>query len=65
MEFWRTHKLFPAWREFAHLCFLLQPSSACVERAFSILKYIYGDQQTTALHDLVETTLMLRYNRDH
>ena len=65
VSFWCTRRLLPAWKEFAHLCFLVQPSSACVERAFSILKYIYGEQQTTAKQDLIETTLMLRYNRDH
>lgn len=62
-EFWSTHKLLPAWTEFAHLVFLLQPTSACVERSFSILKYIMGDQQTRSLRDKIEASLMLRYNR--
>ena len=38
VEFWSERKSLPAWREFAHLCYLLQPTSASVERAFSILK---------------------------
>jgi hypothetical protein len=63
INFWKRHALLPAWREYAFLCYLLQPSSACVERAFSMLKYIYGEQQAAALVDLLETTLMLRYNR--
>ena len=62
-DFWTKHKLLPAWTEFAHLCMLLDPSSACVERAFSILKYLYGDQQSMALQDKIETALMLRCNR--
>ena len=53
-----------AWREFAHLCYLLQPTSASVERAFSMLKYIYTDQQSFSMVDLIKTTLMLRYNKD-
>ena len=42
--FWTEHKRLSAWTEFAP-CMLIDPSSACVERAFSILKYIFGDQQ--------------------
>ena len=62
-EFWSTHKLLPASTEFAHLVFLLQLTSACVERSFSILKYIMGDQQTRSLKDKIEASLMLLYNR--
>lgn len=61
--FWSSHKLLPGWTEFAHVVFLLQPSSACVERAFSILKYIMTDQQTRSLRDKIEASLMLRFNR--
>ena len=67
-DFWAARrKNLDKWTQFAWTCMLLQPSSACVERAFSILKYILTDQQFQSLHDLVETTLMLRYNRkkDH
>ena len=39
------------------------PTSACVERAFSILKYIMGDQQVSSLIDKIDASLMLRYNR--
>ena len=62
-EFWSRHRLLPAWTEFAHIVFLLQPTSACVERAFSVLKYIMGDQQVASLQDKIEASLMLRYNR--
>ena len=62
-NFWSTHKLLPAWMEFAHLVFLLQPTSACVELSFSMLKYIMGDQQTRSLRDKIKASLMLRYNR--
>jgi hypothetical protein len=63
-QFWVTHKSLTAWRKFAHICFLLQPSSACVERVFSVLKYVYTtDQQSTMLIDMLETIVMLRHNR--
>lgn len=63
LTFWASHRLLPAWTDYAHLVFLLQPTSACVERAFSIIKYIMGDQQVKSLRDKIEGSLMLRYNR--
>lgn len=62
-SFWASKKLLPGWREFAHLVFLLTPTSACVERAFSMLKLIMSDNQTCSLSDKIEASLMLRYNR--
>ena len=62
-DFWASHPNLKAWTEFSHKCILLQPSSACVERAFSILKYIFDDQSTQSLQDYIGTSLMLRYNR--
>ena len=63
-KFWTVpRKNMEAWQEFAWTCMLLQPSSACVERAFSILKYILTDQQFHSLQDKIETSLMLRFNR--
>ena len=65
LAFWEMHKkALPKWRAFAHLCYLLQPSSACVERAFSILKAIYTKHQTRTLVDLISVSLMLRYNHN-
>ena len=61
--FWQSHKRLPAWTEYAHAVFLMQPTSACVERAFSKLKYIMGDQQIRSLSDKIEASLMLRFNR--
>lgn len=61
-DFWAIkRKNLKGWTAFAHMCMLLQPSSACVERAFSLLKYILSRSNT--LHDLIEITLMLQYNR--
>ena len=63
IEFWSERNSLPACREFANLCYLLQPTSASVERAFSMLKYIYTDQQSVSMVDLIKTTLKLRYNK--
>jgi hypothetical protein len=41
---------------------LLQPSSACVERVFSMLSSTFSDSQTALLFDAREASLMLRYN---
>ena len=63
-DFWaQPRKNLKAWTEFAWTCMLLQPSSACVERAFSMLKYILTYLQFCALQDKIETSLMLRFNR--
>ena len=63
--FWMDARKVPrALRKIAHLCFLLQPSSAAVERAFSFLKYIYDEQSSTNKQDLIGTTLKLRYNTE-
>lgn len=62
-EFWRKNKSLAASREFFALCLPLQPSSACVERAFSLLKYIFDDLQGRNLRDKIELALKLRYNR--
>ena len=64
IDFWWGRKSLPAWGEFAHLCYLLQPTSASIERAISMLKHIYTEQQSVSIVNLVKTILMLRYNKD-
>ena len=39
------------------------PNSAAAERVFSLLKAMFGDQQLGALADIIQTALMLRYNK--
>jgi hypothetical protein len=63
VNFWDLSKLhLPFWYKFATRCFLLQPSSACVERAFSMLKNIYNKSSVKMYESTAETTLMLQYN---
>jgi hypothetical protein len=62
-EWWANHKAdLPAWAELAYLVFLISPTSAAVERCFSILRRTFEDDQKTALEDYVETSVMLQYN---
>jgi hypothetical protein len=42
---------------------VLVPSSAAVERIFSILRDKFGKEQATAGEDLLETSMFLQYNR--
>ena len=39
------------------------PNSAAAERVFSLLKLMFGDTQTRALADMLQASLMLRYNK--
>jgi len=60
---WKQHSSdLPNWTTAACLVFLVQPSSAAAERAFSILKQCFNHTQQSALQDLVEATVMLQFN---
>ena len=39
------------------------PNSAAAERVFSLLKLMFGDTQMTALADMIQAALMLKYNK--
>ena len=43
---------------------LLQPSSAFIERVFSILRGCLDSHQERALGDRIESAVMLKYSRD-
>jgi len=61
-SWWKAqHSLF-AWRKFAMRMFLLQPSSASVERVFSILAGAFGKDQASSLSDYLEGTMMMKVN---
>jgi hypothetical protein len=57
----RFRKL-PFWHSAALNVMLHQPSSAPIERVFSILKYVVGDQQGGALEDYQCGAMMMNYN---
>jgi len=52
----------PTWCAVVKKILLVQPSSAAVERVFSLLNSAFGDQQDQSLQDYIEASVMLRYN---
>ena len=52
----------PNWSAAAAKVALVQPSSAAVERVFSLLRCSFGVQQDLTLQDYIECSLMLQYN---
>uniref|UniRef100_A0A1X7V8N5 HAT C-terminal dimerisation domain-containing protein n=1 Tax=Amphimedon queenslandica TaxID=400682 RepID=A0A1X7V8N5_AMPQE len=64
LEFQKAHadKL-PSWGETAKKVLLLQPSSAAVERAFSVYKFTFSEQQLSSLEDYIEASMMPQYNK--
>ena len=43
-------------------CLLPSSAPAAAERVFSMLKHMFGDMQMTALMDMIQAALMLKYN---
>ena len=67
--FWRSNAPkfpvweFPAWGRLARVFLSMAPSSAAVERIFSLCNHMFGDAQLSALADYVQGSLMLRANK--
>ena len=53
----------PKWSSAAAKILLLQPSSAAADRAFSLWKASFGEQQESALQDYIEASLLLQFNK--
>ena len=53
---------FPAWARAARIVFSFTANSAAAERVFSLLKLFFGELRDWSLADMVQSTLMLRYN---
>ena len=63
LTWWKQNaSALPNWATAASKSFLVQPSSAASERVFSLLKASFDEQQTAALQDYLEASLMLQYN---
>ena len=57
--YWKTNLVhLPSLCKFVHCAFTMVPSSASVERAFSVLKRCFGHHQRLALEDYVMTAIM-------
>ena len=62
--FWRRNgPKFPTWAVAARIMFAMTPNSASAERVFSLLKAMFGDARACSLSDLIEGSLMLKFNK--
>ena len=64
LGWWANHGTkFPQWAAAAQIVFSFTPNSAAAERVFSLLKIFFGDVRAGSLADMIQATLMLRYNQ--
>lgn len=64
LRWWKNNcDSLPHWSALAPQILLVQPSSAAAERVFSLLANSFGDQQTNALQDYIEASIMIQYNK--
>ena len=64
IAWWKNHESheLPNWSSACRIALLIQPSSAVVERMFSLLPNSFGDAQSRSMEDYVESSIMLHYN---
>lgn len=63
IEWWKGHeKELPAWAAATKMVMVVQPTSGAAERVFSILNSTFNDQQSNALQDYIEASVMMQYN---
>jgi hypothetical protein len=55
----------PEWCKAARIVFAMSPNSASCERVFSLLKVMFGEARKASLSDMLQSALMLRYNKRH
>ena len=64
LDWWaRNGSSFPAWAEAARIVLSFTPNSASAERVFSLLKIFFGSDRNQALADMLQVSMMLRYNK--
>ena len=64
LGFWANYgNEFPTWALAMQIVGSFTPNSAAAERVFSMLKLMLGDTQMSALADMIQAALMLRYNK--
>ena len=63
LNWWKNHgSKFPTWAAAARIVFSFTPNSAAAERVFSLLKQFFPEVRASSLADVIQATLMLRYN---
>ena len=61
--FWQDNNLkFPAWYNVAKYVALIQPSSAFMERVFSILRVCIDERQEGCYSNRIAASTLLKYN---
>ena len=64
LEWWHRNEMkLPNWANACKQALLIQPSSAAVERVFSLLQNSFQKQKESAMEDYIESSLMLQYNK--
>lgn len=64
LQWWEKHEeKLPYWAAACKQVLLCQPSSAAVERVFSLLNNSFDEGQNRCLEDYIELSLMLQYNK--
>ena len=64
-EFWSDNRSkLPHWYGVAKNIALIQPSSAFMERVFSILRACMDERQTSSFSDRIAAAALLMYNRE-
>ena len=63
LSWWKSQETsLPNWCAVVKKILLVQPSSAAVERVFSLLNSGFGDQLEQLVQDYNQASVMLRYN---
>ena len=63
-QFWHDNRLkLPRWYDVAKDIALIQPSSASMERVFSILRACMDERQESSSSDRIAASALLKYNR--
>jgi len=64
LQWWNNHELIlPNWGTTAKSILTVQPSSAAVERVFSLVNSGFSYQQEQSLQDYIEASVMVRFNK--
>jgi hypothetical protein len=64
LGWWKNHAAeLGAWGVGAQIIFSLTPNSAAAERIFSQMKDMFGAKQASALADMLQASMMLRYHK--
>ena len=64
LGWWKNHRAkVGAWAIGAQITFTLTPNSAAAERIFSQMKDSFGAKQASALADILQAAIMLRYHK--